>query len=392
MNNQYLQFLSGSVELMISGSLKEPFLNELAMNGIELRSVRRDGEHIRAYLPLRAVHQMRRIKRRYPVRVEFRRRKGLPFLFKRLMQYQGFALGIVLFFLLLFGAGQFIWGIHIEGASYKTRMQIEAALRKQNISVGQSLYELDRLEVIQQKLTNSIPNVTWIGVELRGTHMYLTAVEKKEARKPVPLGPRHLVSTKEATVVQLFIEKGQPLVGPSQRVQKGEILVSGMLGSEESPTLVSAKGIVYGETWYESDVSVPRRVVKSVRTGERETGYAIRWKDEWTIGLWNANERKEKNTITEEEVHMLSVMNKNFPLSFVRLRHDVLVDETEIVNERVARKRAEQSALKDVEKKIGKHGKIISIQFLNQNKTQSAYEYSFYIRAIENIARVKPIR
>ena len=62
-------------------------------------------------------------------------------------------------------------------------------------------------------------------------------------------------SKKEAIITKTFVEVGKPVV--LKNVEKGQILVSGIYGNEESPTIVSAKGIVYGETWYTSKVDVP---------------------------------------------------------------------------------------------------------------------------------------
>ena len=64
-----------------------------------------------------------------------------------------------------------------------------------------------------------------------------------------------------------FVEVGKPVVLKNDHVEKGQLLVSGIYGNEESPTIVSAKGIVYGETWYTSEVNVPLKTQFQVYTG-----------------------------------------------------------------------------------------------------------------------------
>ncbi|MGQ0516394.1 sporulation protein YqfD, partial [Bacillus sp. D-CC] len=79
--------------------------------------------------------------------------------------------------------------------------------------------------------------------------------------------PLTFVVKKEAIVTKTFVEVGKPVVLKNDHVEKGQLLVSGIYGNEESPTIVSAKGIVYGETWYTSNVNVPLKTQFQVYTG-----------------------------------------------------------------------------------------------------------------------------
>lgn len=47
---------------------------------------------------------------------------------------------------------------------------------------------------------------------------------------------------KGATISKMFVEKGEPLVTVNQHVEKGQMLVSGLIGSEEEKQKVGAKG------------------------------------------------------------------------------------------------------------------------------------------------------
>ncbi len=47
--------------------------------------------------------------------------------------------------------------------------------------------------------------------------------------------PQHLVANKRAVISDMFIEKGKPLVGVHQYVEKGQLLVSGII-SEANET------------------------------------------------------------------------------------------------------------------------------------------------------------
>ncbi|GAA3321726.1 hypothetical protein GCM10020331_038740 [Ectobacillus funiculus] len=46
-------------------------------------------------------------------------------------------------------------------------------------------------------------------------------------------------------IERLFVEKGKPAVAVHDHVEKGQLLVSGMYGKEDNPTLVPAKGVIF---------------------------------------------------------------------------------------------------------------------------------------------------
>jgi similar to stage IV sporulation protein len=53
----------------------------------------------------------------------------------------------------------------------------------------------------------------------------------------------------------MFVQKGQPMAFVNDHVDKGQLLVSGLIGNEDRK--VASKAEIYGETWYKSEVTVP---------------------------------------------------------------------------------------------------------------------------------------
>jgi similar to stage IV sporulation protein len=79
----------------------------------------------------------------------------------------------------------------------------------------------------------------------------------------------------KAIIYDMFVEEGQPVVKPNQYVKPGDLLISGVLGTEEERKIVSAKGIVLGEVWYESNITVPMTQKRSTLTGEGMKRYFL---------------------------------------------------------------------------------------------------------------------
>ncbi len=113
----------------------------------------------------------------------------------------------------------------------------------------------------------------WCGI--KRDNLSLQVVEKNEPKKPEVLSPRDLVAKKKATIVNMYIEKGQQLVDIHDHVEQGQKLVSGIIGTEGKAKGVAAKGEVWGETWYLSHVELPLKTDFNVFSGKEQQKYSI---------------------------------------------------------------------------------------------------------------------
>lgn len=191
MKNQWTEFLYGRVTVKVSGKGIERFLNVLTRNGLHIWHVKRHGtETITFKMRLRDAKNIRHYARKSDCSISFLRRSGMPFLIKRLFKNSGFLLGAGMFLLILLFLSNVIWGIEIKGAKPETEYQIRKELDKMGVKVGKVQFLVDNVEGIQRRLTNNIGELTWVGVELKGTTFHLQVVEKNEPKKPERLSPQ----------------------------------------------------------------------------------------------------------------------------------------------------------------------------------------------------------
>lgn len=73
----------------------------------------------------------------------------------------------------------------------------------------------------------------------------------------------------------MLVEKGQAKVNVHDYVTKGQLLVSGIIGREEKPEVVSATGKIMGETWYKATVKMPLKTRFSVYNGDEYSNYYL---------------------------------------------------------------------------------------------------------------------
>jgi len=200
LKNQWLTFITGSVLVKVEGKGIERLINRLAQSGLIMWKVKkRKNGSVLFFIALPDLHKFRHAARNADCSITLIRGEGLPFIWKRAIKHSGFLVGIVLFFLIAFILSNITWGIEIKGADPETEHKMRKELTQLGIKVGSFHLFSDKPDVIQQKLTERIDNITWIGVELNGTTFHFNVVQKNEPKKPELKSPGHLVAKKKSS-------------------------------------------------------------------------------------------------------------------------------------------------------------------------------------------------
>ncbi|NMD70660.1 sporulation protein YqfD [Bacillus sp. DNRA2] len=391
MKNQWLEFFSGTVSVKVSGKGIERFINQLLRNGITIWDVKRYGvDTVVFHLKLGDVKKIRPLARNSECKIVFQQRIGMPFLLKQMLRNSGLLAGAILFLFVIILLSNMVWRVEVKGANPATEHKIYKQLDKMGIKPGKLQFFIDDVETVQRKLTNEIQVITWVGVELRGTTFHLEVVEKKEPKKTEVFGPRHLVAKKEAVISKIYVEKGQKQVELNQHVQKGQLLVSGIIGKEEKTEIVSATGEVFGETWYKSTVELPIKSTFQVFNGNEKMKYSIKM-GKVKIPVWGFGKPKYPSFTEDTTNHKLRFLKWELPISFV----DTVIREkeevTRIYSEEEATEVAMEIARKDIKSKLSEDAIIKGENVLHQAIENGKVTLSIHFQIIEDIAEEQPI-
>jgi len=391
MKNHWLEYITGIITVKATGKGLERFLNRLLKNDISVWNVKKHGPHAVTFqISLKKVHRLRHLVRGSGIKIEFQRRAGAPFLYKRLWKNSGFVIGIFLFLGLVIALSNMVWGIEIKGANPATEYQIRKQLDKMDIKIGKSQFFAKELDEIQAELTNNIDAITWIGVELKGTTYHFQVVEKNEPEKKEEVGPQNLVATKKATIVTDFVESGTKQYTLNEVVRKGQLLVAGTIGKEDHTKNVSAKGKVWGEVWYTTEVTVPLETTFQVFNGEEKQKFYIKL-GKWNIPIWGFGKMEYKEYEKEENETNVKFFKWELPIKVV----DKTYREKEIVkrgySEKEAVKKGKEDARKDIMKRIGEDGKIKEEKILQRDIKNGKVKLNIAFTTIENIAKAQPL-
>ncbi|MFT8320503.1 MAG: sporulation protein YqfD [Bacillus sp. (in: firmicutes)] len=391
MKNHWIEFFTGIVTVKATGKGLERFLNQLMRNNISVWNVKKHGsKSITFQMSLRKVKSVRHVVRGSGCKLEFQRRAGAPFLYKRLMKNSGFVIGIFLFFGLVFALSNMVWGIEIKGANPATEYKIRKQLDKMDIKIGEFQFFSKELDAIQAELTNSINDITWIGVELKGTTYHFQVVEKNEPKKVETTSPQNLIATKKATIVNYFVEEGERIVEKNDVVKKGQLLVTGTIGKEKNTRIVAAKGEIWGETWFNSTVTVPLNSTFQVFNGKEKQKHYIKIANVH-IPIWGFGKVKYKQYELEKNEQKMKFLKWELPVFMVNKTFREKEEVTRIYTQKEAVNKGKEMARKDVLTKIGEDGKIKEEKILRQTIKNGKVIVTIDYTTIENIAKVQPI-
>ncbi|WHY65755.1 sporulation protein YqfD [Neobacillus sp. SuZ13] len=391
MNNQWIEFFNGRVTVKVTGKGTERFINVLTRNDLPVWNIKRHGtETITFNMRLKDAKNIRKYARKSNCSISFLRRNGVPFLIRRILKNSGFLAGAGLFLLLLMFLSNVIWGIEIKGAKPATEYQIRKELDKMGVKIGKLQFFVDNVEGIQRKLTNNVGDLTWVGVELKGTTFHLQVVEKNEPKKPEKLSPRNLIAKKKAVIVNMYIENGQKMVDINDHVDKGQLLVSGAFGQEESPELVAAKGEVWGETWYKSHVELPLETNFKVYNGKEKEKHFILFGN-FELPVWGFGKPEFTNYETEENIHKIHFLKWELPVSYL----NKTLREREEVRRSYTNKEAQQIAIelakKQIKGQLDEDAIIKDEKILHKANKNGKVILDIHFKVIENIAVGQPI-
>ena len=277
------QHYTGYVRVRLTGRSPERFFNLCRSSKILLWNIACEKEEYRFFLLLPDFYRIRPFARKAGVRVRIQEKLGLPFFLYRNRKRKLFAVGAASFFLLLFVLSHFIWNISFSGNLLFTDDMLTGQLREIGVCYGMPKRGVD-CDRIEEELRSRCPRIVWVSAHVSGTRLQIR-IRENETADGIPLreeSPRNLVAETAGTVVSILVRAGKAVVQPGDEVEKGQILVEGML------PVTNDSGEVERTLFVRADADIRLRTTKIYRewvphfqtvrsyTGKKQRGFRLR--------------------------------------------------------------------------------------------------------------------
>lgn len=391
MKNPALTHLRGYVAIRVRDGQPEQFINALTQAGIaiwDVTPVASDSMELK--LHLKDFYDLRPILRRTGCRMHVTGRFGVPFYAANLWKRKFFAAGMLLFAVILFVMSSLIWDVKVEGNVKLASDDILEVAKQEGIYPFQWTFRLKHPDKLARQLNVKIPNTSWVGVTRRGGAVTIQIVESAEAEKKPLTNPRHIVSKSDAVITDIYSEQGKPLVSKNDRVKKGQILISGVLGNEEFSQIVVAKGTVKGLVWHEYKIEVPTVKKHKSFTGERKDSNFLVLGD-WGIQLWGYGKVPYNQYEVVTHYDGLKWRSYQLPIGWMKESAMETVQTSETITAEEAREQGINSAIRDIKAKYGNDSIVISQKILHEKRENGKVYMKVLFEVEENITGELPI-
>ncbi|OUM87471.1 MAG: sporulation protein YqfD [Bacillus thermozeamaize] len=385
------QWLLGYLVCKIKKGEREELINFLLQEGVEIWDLHEhpDTGTIVFCLSLADYRRILRKMKPLPFRIQILDKRGLPFYLLQAQKRKWFWAGSLLFVLLLYVFSQMIWQVEVIGNEIIPEEELLQVAGQLGLKRGVFRQRLPGNEQMQSELLSRFEQLSWAGVEIKGTKAVIRVVESKHPEERQLENPRHLVAAKSAVVKEIFVEKGKAMVTRNQRVKKGQILISGIMGYEAKPQIVSAKGTVKGLVWYETTVTIPL-VQKQFRlTGETEKRTSL------LIGNHAFTFFSKKPAFDhyklEEHVRHWTLGPWKIPVGLYERIYYEKVPHTKTYSQKEALELAKERARKEILHQLDEKAEIFMEKVLQQDLDSGTLKVKLYYEVLEEIAKEQPI-
>ena len=265
-----LLFVVGYAVISVSAEDGVKIINAFSATRIVYHDMgERDG---RRYFRLSALTYLKTtaICEKLSIELKTEKKSGTPFLLSRLLRRWGLVVGGVAAVLCVVLSQRVVWSVNIVGNEKVPEETIINTLKECGVGVGTPLSAVDEDSVENRFLILS-DDISWITVNLIGTVAEVEVREVERAERAPDYVCSNLVATKNGKIVEFYQVKGDICVEIGEAVSEGQLLVSGVYGTETSPMrFVRSQGKVFAACEREYVIEIPIKYDKKVYTGEQK--------------------------------------------------------------------------------------------------------------------------
>lgn len=383
--------INGFVMIEIEGYFSERFINLALSRGITIWNIKNEKNgKIKAKVVPKDFKKLKNITHKTGCKVKIIRKKGIPFLLFRYKKRKIIILLILCAIISLQIYNSYIWKIDIIGDFNIPIEEIKNQLKEENLKLyaKKKNINIDQLKINMALKRNDL---AWIGVTISGTKATVEIVQKVMPEIEEFAGkPCNVVAKKDGIITKIYARDGLAIVEKDDYVQKGQVLISGIMYSEHAENrYVHADGEVIAKTWYSNKVKVPYKKDVLVKTGKEQIGFKIKLAN-YEINFLNNDTNFEKyDTITSRK--QLKIFNRFvLPIEIEETKYQELAVESIELNRNQAESIAKNETMIGAVEKLPNDSEMINNVILVR-EYDDGIEAEVTIECIENIGTKEKI-
>ncbi len=241
-----------------------------------------------------------------------------------------------------------------------------------------------------QKIKNSIleeyhDKIEWLEIEERGTSYIVRLESRVIPNQEVNYDKQNVVAKKSAIIKKIVAENGEVVKNINSYVNKGDVIISGNIYlNEEIKDIVKAEGKIYGEVWYNINVSYPY-IYSEIKELDN-------FQDVYVLKLLNKSLELTLNKFDDKRVEEEKILYHSFlPFSLVKQRQKEVQTISYVLTSEEAKDKAIDEAIKKMQERLNNEEKIIDYQVLKVNIKDDKIILDMFFTVYEDITSYSKI-
>ncbi|WP_124998174.1 sporulation protein YqfD [Clostridium tagluense] len=368
--NNLKKYKKGTITMEIESFMPEKFINLLWKNGIVAKNIKKVNiTTLVLEVKLCDYVEISKVAKKTDTKIVIIGRNGLSFFLMKIKSRSVLLLGVILFVCIIYYLSTFVWNIEISTENYISPYELRNQIKGFGVSKGLRKKNIDVYD-IENKLLRSNDEIMWVKARIEGVKLKVDVIERQSP--PIIIvdkTPCNLIASKDGMIVRVFTTEGTAVVKEGDMIQKGDLLVKGEQGKEESVYAVHAQGEVIAKTFYEEIKEVPLSSTARIKTGKSISNSYIKFANKKVylknslIPYGNYDKIENNNKFIYKETYY-EVQEKN-----------VLADPTKVSKEIYS------NILRNLDKNVKIIDKIEDVK-----KEKDKYSIKVLVIAEENIA------
>ena len=386
-----LKYILGYVRITVEGYYIERFINICTTSKILIWNLKRE-KGIKLYLNIGIQDYYKAIKiaKKLKCKVKIEKKRGLPFILNRYKKRKIFVISLFVILVVLYTSSNYVWNIEIR---VEDNMQLDNILEDVKMAGLETGMKKDKINVeeITNKIRLSRDDISWIGIELKGTNAIVKVVKAKEAPEIIDEKDYcNIVAKRAGTITKIIAQNGTALVKPGDEVQEGQVLIQGtMEGKYTGIRYVHSLGEVEAIVKYEKTEKISLKKEENVKTGNKEEKYQIKINN-FQINFYKTLSNFKIYDTIEEEKKLKIFSNLYLPISVCKVTNYELEENSNNYTIEEATEIGTQKLEKEIEAEIENKEKILN-KSANVKETPEYVEVSVIYEVVENIGMQEKI-
>ena len=377
--NGFLKKMTNRVKLNIKGKNIERFIKRLRANGIDLLNI--------TYLNYHEVNIVI-YKKDYDRLIELKTIYDVTMVdiygiikIKEVVGVYKYVVGFILLGIaLLIFLSHVIFNIEI----IHTDGEIRNLLLQELENYGLKKYRLKKSYQEIQTIKNSIlekykNEIEWLEIEESGTTYIVRLEERIIKQEEAEDEKQNVIASKSAVIKKIIAENGEVIRNINEYVNVGDVIISGNIYlNDEIKDTVTAKGVVYGEVWYNVSVEYPY-IYSEIKEMNN-------YKDVFVLKLLSNNIEFTTKPYSEKRIEEKTLLYHPFlPISLVKQRQEEIQTISLVLTAEEAKEKAIIEAHKKMEEKLDDDERIIDYKVLKLNIKEDKIVLEVFFTVYENI-------